>query len=126
MSWQTWSILALLALVIGYRLWLRRGVISITVHDLKARLDAGDRFVLVDVREPHEFRQGHIPGAVNVPLSSLEQGAARLDPKAETLLICRSGNRSIAAYHRLKRLGFEDLKNVEGGMVRWAWQTRAR
>lgn len=123
MSWQVWLVLSLLALTVGYRLWQRRGVERVSVHEVKARLGARDRMLIIDVREPSEFKAGHIPGAVNIPLGSLPKLVSTLDRQAETILVCRSGNRSLSAYHQLKALGFTDLKNLEGGMLRWPWET---
>jgi rhodanese-related sulfurtransferase len=118
-----WALVAVVILIYGFRWWQRRGVEMISVHDVKAMLDARQQPLIVDVREPAEFRAGHIPGAVNIPLGTLEKGAAGFDKQQELMLICRSGNRSVTAYARLKAMGFAKLKNVDGGMLRWAWHT---
>lgn len=121
MSREAWLILGLLILTIAYRLWQRRGVVNISVHEVKARLDARDKVTIIDVRQPWEYKLGHIPGAVNIPLSDLKEGVAEFNRDEEICLICRSGTRSISGYNRMKKLGFTNLKNIEGGMMRWPW-----
>jgi molybdopterin/thiamine biosynthesis adenylyltransferase/rhodanese-related sulfurtransferase len=78
--------------------------------------------VLVDVRETHEFDQGHIPGAKHVPRGYLEQrieGAAP-DRDAHVVLYCQSGNRSALAAHTLKELlGYENVESMTGGITLW-------
>lgn len=124
MSTGTWVALLLILALVGRALWRRRGLVNITGEELHQRLQRRDKLTLVDVREPDEFRSGHIQGAINVPLSRLEPGAQQLDRSAETVLVCRSGNRSVTAFHRLKQMGFTDLKNVPGGMMAWPGKTR--
>ena len=99
------------------------GVKSITVQELERRLKAG-KPVLLDVREPHEFKGGHVPGARNIPLAGLAAEAARLDPNAETLVICRSGRRSAAAVKQLARAGFTDVHTVKDGTLAWPGKLR--
>ena len=122
MNWPLYVVVALLVMVVAYRVWIRMGVTHISVHEVKARLDARERLLIVDVREPHEFKAGHIKGAMNLPLGSLAQRATTLTPSAETILVCRSGNRSMTAFRQLKGLGFTRLLNMEGGMLRWPWE----
>ena len=95
------------------------GVKTITTEDLAARMREGSP-VLIDVREPHEFAEGRVPGAVNIPLGQLRDAAEKLDPSAETLLICHSGHRSATAARMLKRSGFADVHSVRGGTSAWA------
>jgi rhodanese-related sulfurtransferase len=90
----------------------------ITTAELATRLAEGTP-VLVDVREPYEFAEGHVPGAVNIPLASLGGRLKELDPTAETIVICRSGHRSATAAKLLKRAGFTDVHNVRGGTMAW-------
>ena len=94
------------------------GVRTITTAQLAERLARG-KPVLLDVREPSEFATGHVPDARNVPLGGLAAASARLDPLAETLVICRSGRRSVTAARQLKRAGFADVYSVAGGTAAW-------
>jgi len=91
-----------------------------TVEDLKARLDRGDSFVLLDVREPFELEIASLPGALNIPLGELPGRLGELDPQAETLILCRSGGRSANALEFLRDSGFSNLWNVEGGINAWS------
>jgi rhodanese-related sulfurtransferase len=94
------------------------GTKTVTAERLAERLEQG-KPVLLDVREPSEFAEGHIPGARNVPMASLDAESARLDPHAETLVICQRGHRSAKAVKRLARLGFTEVHSVKGGMLAW-------
>ncbi|MDC0710844.1 rhodanese-like domain-containing protein [Stigmatella sp. ncwal1] len=73
----------------------------------------------IDVREPSEFDGplGHLPGAELIPLGSLPTAAASWSPSEPLLLICRSGARSMQAARWLAERGFQQLYNLEGGMV---------
>lgn len=75
--------------------------------------------LLIDVRQPGELRQGRFPKAVHVPLAELEAYAAKLDPEAPVMLVCRSGNRSRTAARRLAGRGFTRVSNVRGGLNGW-------
>lgn len=92
---------------------------SISTAELQARLERGERPVIIDVREPWEYAEGHVPGAVLKPLGQIRSWAAELNRNDEILLICRTASRSAMAYQFLTRLGFTNVKNVEGGMVTW-------
>jgi len=89
---------------------------NITASGLKRRLEAGDRPVLLDVREPWEFELAHIEGSKLVPMSQLEERFTELDPDAETVVICHHGNRSAFVTQALERAGFEKVLNLEGGL----------
>jgi sulfur-carrier protein adenylyltransferase/sulfurtransferase len=94
---------------------------EIDVQTLKRRLDAGERPVLVDVRQPYEWQAGNLArwGARLIPLGELDERLGELDPGAETVLYCRSGGRSENAARRLRAAGFRNLINLRGGMVAW-------
>lgn len=94
------------------------GVKTITTDDLAEKVKAGGA-VIIDVREPGEFAGGRVPGAINIPLGQLRERAGKLDPQAETLLICASGSRSATAARQLKALGFTEAYSVKGGMGMW-------
>jgi molybdopterin/thiamine biosynthesis adenylyltransferase/rhodanese-related sulfurtransferase len=91
------------------------------VHD-QLQNGNGSRPVLIDVREQHEFEDGHIPGAVHVPRGHLEsriEGAVR-DRGQPVVLYCASGNRSAFAADTLQRaLGYEDVASMTGGITLW-------
>jgi rhodanese-related sulfurtransferase len=83
---------------------------NITASALKRRLEAGDRPVLLDVREPWEFKLARIEGSKLVPMSQLEERFTELDPAAETVVICHHVTQA------LERAGFERVINLEGGL----------
>ncbi|NLC57911.1 MAG: molybdopterin-synthase adenylyltransferase MoeB [Armatimonadetes bacterium] len=87
---------------------------------LKARLDAGDRLVLLDVREPGEWEICHLEGARLIPLGQLPQRVRELDTADEIVLYCHSGKRSLQALRFLRDLGFNRLRNLKGGILAWA------
>ncbi len=74
---------------------------------------------VVDVREPWEYVQGHVPGSLLIPLSHLPRSLEKLDPAAPTAVICEHGSRSQAAANFLVRRGFRQVFNVVGGTEAW-------
>jgi sulfur-carrier protein adenylyltransferase/sulfurtransferase len=93
---------------------------EITPLELKAKMDRGDKFSLIDVREPYEWDIAHLPGAKLIPLGTVAARADELDPEAEIVLQCRSGKRSADALNILKEKGFKNLVNLKGGILAWA------
>jgi len=93
---------------------------EVTVKELKARFDSGDRLVLVDVREPYEWQIGRIPNAILIPLGDLPKRYTELNPDDEIVLQCRSGVRSMKALEFLRERGFKRLKNLKGGILAWS------
>ncbi len=94
---------------------------DITVNELKKRLEKGDKFVFIDVREPYEYEEfnlgaeliplGNIPEAINGPLG---------DHKADEIVVhCRSGARSGNAKQFMMQMGFQNVRNLEGGVLAW-------
>ena len=92
---------------------------EMTVSELKARMDAGNPPVIVDVREPSEFQICRIPGSVLIPLGQLAARTAELDPSAEVVLQCKSGGRSARATALLRERGFSQARNLTGGILAW-------
>lgn len=84
-----------------------------------ALLSADPHVVFLDVRMPEEYVVGHAKGAILSPLPDLDRWAAKLDKKAPTLLICRSGSRSMKAAQALVERGFTQITNVQGGTLAW-------
>jgi len=95
---------------------------TITPKELKAKFDAGDDFVLVDVREPHEFEIVRIPGSVLIPKDRILSGEALsgLPQDRPIVLHCKSGQRSAEALAALHAAGFRDAVHVGGGVLGWA------
>lgn len=81
-------------------------------------LNKKEDITILDVREVDEFQAGHIEGALNAPLSTLENGYEQLDSSKRYYVICQGGMRSERACQFLETKGF-DVVNVEGGMNQW-------
>lgn len=95
---------------------------EIDAKGLKAKMDSGSKFVLVDVREPHEFQIGRIPGSVLIPLGELPKRLAELNPADDIVVHCKMGGRSAKAIDFLKTQGFSNLTNLKGGIIAWSDQ----
>ncbi len=93
---------------------------AIDALELKKKIDRGDNFVLLDVREPYEYRIAQIPGARLIPLGELPQRLKELDPEADIVAQCRSGVRSQHAVDLLKANGFKHVRNMTGGILAWS------
>jgi rhodanese-related sulfurtransferase len=93
---------------------------EIDVIGLKEKIDRGDDFVLIDVREPHEYRICNIPGAQLIPLGEFPKHVGEFDPEADIVIHCRSGIRSAKACGVLRQAGFQRVRNVVGGILAWA------
>ena len=93
---------------------------EISATQLKQKMDRGDKFTLVDVREPYEYAIAKIPGAKLIPLGTVPERLHELDSSAEIVLHCRSGKRSAEALGILKQAGFKKLKNLTGGILAWS------
>ncbi|MDE0679668.1 MAG: rhodanese-like domain-containing protein [Gammaproteobacteria bacterium] len=91
----------------------------ITPEQLGDLLKLGVQPILIDVREPMEFKQGHIAGARNVPLTALSDVVADYDPNDEIVFVCQSGMRSLQAASFWSSLGFRKAMSLEGGMDAW-------
>jgi sulfur-carrier protein adenylyltransferase/sulfurtransferase len=99
------------------------GYVSDTEIDavaLKAKLDHGDKFQFIDVREPHEYQIASIPGAKLIPLGDVPKRVGELDPSAETIVHCKMGGRSAKACDFLRQSGFKNVKNMIGGITAWS------
>jgi rhodanese-related sulfurtransferase len=85
------------------------------------RMANGQAPPLIDVRTPGEYRAGHIPGAINIPLQDFEQRLAELSTyrEREVVLYCETGVRASYGARWLESLGFEELRFVDGDMVAW-------
>jgi molybdopterin/thiamine biosynthesis adenylyltransferase/rhodanese-related sulfurtransferase/molybdopterin converting factor small subunit len=93
---------------------------EITVEELQTMRERGDPFVLVDVREPHEFAISAFPESVKIPLGTLPQNVHRLSSADEIVVHCKTGGRSAQAVKFLRDAGFRKVRNLAGGINRWA------
>lgn len=93
---------------------------EITPLEVKKKLDRGDDFILVDVREPQEFAIGRIPTSRLIPLNTLPERLHELSTVDEIVVHCRSGVRSGKAVELMKQAGYRKVKNLVGGILRWS------
>ncbi|WP_070965694.1 rhodanese-like domain-containing protein [Vibrio sonorensis] len=108
-----------------FRQWIKPALISALFIGAIGSTHASDRAklgwvqiedgaLLIDVRTPEEFASGHLEGAVNIPLSELEQRLNTVDKSKQTVLYCRSGRRSGVAYEILRNAGYDNIHNAGG------------
>jgi molybdopterin/thiamine biosynthesis adenylyltransferase/rhodanese-related sulfurtransferase len=93
---------------------------EIAPEELASRIRAGERPVLLDVREPHEWEIAHLEGATLIPQGDLLARMGELSTADDIVLYCRSGERSVRAFKLLHEAGFRRLKNLRGGINAWA------
>ncbi|EFM09500.1 Rhodanese domain protein [Paenibacillus curdlanolyticus YK9] len=91
---------------------------AMTSDDVAELIKQGKTLHIVDVREQDEWDAGHIAGAKHIPLGQISSRHTELDPKQETIIVCRSGNRSGLACEHLESLGYK-VVNMSGGMLNW-------
>jgi len=94
---------------------------ELTVAQAKTNIDKRSYKVILDVREPKEFRAGHIPGAMNVPRGLLEfQVSGKIPDKSTPLLVyCKTGGRGCLAGQTLQKMGYNNVTNMDGGWKGW-------
>jgi len=99
----------------------RSRVRECTVADVKARLDAGEKFELVDVREESEFAKAHIPGARHLGKGIIERDIENAvpDPGTPIVLYCGGGYRSALAADALQKMGYTNVISMDGGWRGW-------
>lgn len=103
---------------------------EITVDELKLKIENQEEFLLIDVRQPDEYRKSSIPGAISIPRGTLEFNILNdtfweeeflYTPYKEDPIIiyCKKGRRGILAVKALQELGFTNVKNLSGGIIAW-------
>lgn len=97
----------------------KKHITTISVEEAKALLDKGVAFL--DVREPKEYRSGHVPGAINVARGLLEFKVEKKlpDKNAVVVVYCKSGGRSCLSSDTLVKMGYKNIKNMDGGWKAW-------
>lgn len=96
---------------------------SISALTLKQLLQEDSSLKVIDVRTSREFKQGHLPKAVNIDVfrpNFVENCLSKLKPSDDLVLYCRSGQRSMNAAKKLEKAGFEALYNLKGGFISWS------
>ncbi|MFC5452790.1 rhodanese-like domain-containing protein [Paenibacillus aestuarii] len=88
-------------------------------EEVLERMKRKENVVILDVREPEEWESGHIPGAKHIPLGQIARALNEMDPRQETIVVCRSGNRSGQACAFLSSMGYNVI-NMPGGMSKWS------
>ncbi|WP_066175875.1 rhodanese-like domain-containing protein [Bacillus marinisedimentorum] len=100
-----------------------KGVRQLTTAELADEMKKNNKTAYyIDVRTPGEYKSGHIKKFKNIPLQQIQARTSELPKDKELVLICQSGNRSGVASKKLKKLGFEKVANVRGGMSAWQGQ----
>ncbi len=91
------------------------------VDEVKARMDRGDKFVLVDVREESEFAKDHLPGAIHMGKGVIERDVEQKVPDLNTPLVlyCGGGFRSALAADNLQKMGYTNVISMDGGIRGW-------
>lgn len=92
---------------------------TISATNAQKKLNQKPKPFLLDVRQPEEYRSGHIPGAKLIPLGDLRSRMNELPKNQEIIVVCRSGNRSLSATCQLANAGFKAI-NLNGGITAWA------
>jgi rhodanese-related sulfurtransferase len=105
-------------------------IMEISVNDLNAKIDNGEDFLLIDVRQKNEYQNASIPGALNIPRGLLEFKIRDNDfweeefmytpeDDDEIVVYCKLGDRGALSAYALQQLGFTNVRNLNGGIVNW-------
>ena len=96
---------------------------QITSEEAKKIMDSGEEHIILDTREQDEFDEGHIPNAILIPYTEIENKAEEMlpDKDAQILVYCRSGRRSKIASESLAKLGYTNVKEF-GGIIDWPYE----
>jgi rhodanese-related sulfurtransferase len=99
----------------------KKNVKETNVADVKRRGDAGEKFLLVDVREDNEWANGHLPGAVHLGKGIIERDIEQRAPDtgAKLILYCGGGFRSALAADNLQKMGYTNVESMDGGWKGW-------
>ena len=96
---------------------------QITAEEAKKIMDSGEDHIVLDTREQDEFDEGHIPGAILIPYTEIDNKAEEMLPDKDKLILvyCRSGRRSKIAAESLAKLGYTNVKEF-GGIIDWPYE----
>jgi rhodanese-related sulfurtransferase len=116
---QQWMLVSLLLALLGFFMWNenRRAGSSLSVHQLTHQVNNANALV-VDLREPKEFREGHVVDALNIPYAKLAERIADLDKTRPLILVDKMGQHSAAVGRTLMQAGYQ-VSRLNGGMSEW-------
>jgi rhodanese-related sulfurtransferase len=99
----------------------KKKVRETNVTDVKRCIDAGEKFILVDVREDNEWAKGHLPGAVHLGKGIIERDIEQrvTDTNAKVILYCGGGFRSALVADNLQKMGYTNVESMDGGWKGW-------
>jgi rhodanese-related sulfurtransferase len=99
----------------------KKRVKETNVADVKRRIEAGEKFLLVDVREDNEWAKGHLPGAVHLSKGVIERDIEQMvpDPSKKLILYCGGGFRSALVADNLQKMGYSNVESMDGGWKGW-------
>ncbi len=99
----------------------KKQVKETNVADVKRRMDSGEKFLLVDVREDNEWEKGHVPGAVHMGRGVIERDIETQVPETSTkmILYCGGGFRSALVADNLQKMGYKNVESMDGGWKGW-------
>ena len=99
----------------------KKRVKETNVEDVKRRMDSGEKFLLVDVREDNEWEKGHVPGAVHMGRGVIERDIETQVPETSTkmILYCGGGFRSALVADNLQKMGYANVESMDGGWKGW-------
>src|SRR5579862_8703010 len=99
----------------------KKRIPEITVREIKTRLDRGDKFLLVDVREESEYAKDHLPGSIHLGKGVIERDIEARVPELNTemILYCGGGFRSALAADNLQKMGYTNVISMDGGIRDW-------
>lgn len=95
---------------------------NITTMDYRSKFYQSADHVLVDVRTEREYRSGHLPNAINIPLAQLRQRTQEVPTGQPIIVVCASGNRSQDGSLILEQAGHQEVYNLQGGTMMWMMQ----
>ena len=99
----------------------KKRIREVSVDDVKTKLDRGEKFVLVDVREESEWAKDHLPGAIHLGKGVIERDVEQRvsDLNAPVVLYCGGGYRSALAADNLQQMGYRNVLSMDGGIREW-------
>jgi rhodanese-related sulfurtransferase len=100
--------------------------LEILPSEVKQKLDRGQKLLLVDVREPHEYAICHIEGAVLIPMGTIPANLQKLDTDEDVICFCHHGMRSMDVANWLRAQGVKSAKSMAGGIDRWSLEIDPR